>query len=113
MEAVIFTRGLWVTLANLLGFSIPTAEQFPDSLKKLFNGGISGFKFWDIIKIVAILIVIVEAFRYMESVKALGQKSSPATLGVFLLLIAILGIITVPELYNRLKTTDFNLESLK
>ncbi len=113
MEAVIFTRGIWVTIANLLGFNIPKADQVPETIKKLFNGGVSGFKFWDIIKIIAILLVIVEAFRYIEDSKNSNRGTSPTTIGVFILLIIILGVTTIPDLYNRLKTTDFNLESLK
>ncbi len=109
MEAIIFTRGSFVLIANLLGFNIPKSEQLPDSLKKLFNGGISGLKFWDFVKIVAILLVIAEFIRYTK----LPQKSSPLTIGIFILIIAVLGITTVPELAKRLKNTDFNLESLK
>lgn len=113
MEAVIFTRGIWITLANLLGFNIPKADQIPETLKKLFDSGLAGFKYWDIIKIVAILLVITEAMRYVSSQREGGGKSSPMTLGVFTLIIAVLGITTIPELISRIKTTDFNLETLK
>ncbi len=113
MEAVIFARGIWVILAQTLGFSIPKADMFPDSLKKLFGGGISGFKFWDIVKIVAVLLVIAEFFRYLEANKKAGSKSSPMTMGIFVGIIGMLGIVTVPELIKRLKVTDFNLDSLR
>ena len=109
MEAVIFLRGGWVAFANLLGISIPKADQIPDSLKKLFDGGISGFKFWDIVKIILIILVIAEFIRYVN----LPQKSSPMTIGIFLGIISILAITTFPELVKRIKATDFNLEALR
>ena len=109
MEAVIFLRGGWMVVANLLGFSIPKADQVPESLKKLFDGGISGFKFWDIVKIILIILVIAEFIRYVN----LPQKSSPMTIGIFLGIISILAITTFPELVKRIKLTDFNLEAMK
>ena len=109
MEAVIFLKGGWVDVANLLGFSIPKADQVPESLKKLFDGGISGFKFWDIVKIILIILVIAEFIRYVN----LPQKSSPMTIGIFLGIISILAITTFPELVKRIKLTDFNLEAMK
>ena len=109
MEAVIFLRGGWVAVANLFGLTIPKADQVPESLKKLFDGGISGFKFWDIVKIILIILVIAEFIRYVN----LPQKSSPMTIGIFLGIISILAITTFPELVKRIKATDFNLEALR
>jgi hypothetical protein len=114
MEGVIFARGAFTIIANTLGFSIPTGDQLPQSLKDLFGEtGIKGFKFWDIIKIVSILLVTAEFMRYMNTNKALGAKSSPMTVGIFTLLIVALGLTTIPELIKRVKGTDFNLESLR
>ena len=114
MEAIIFSRGAFVILANTLGFNIPNVDQFPQSLKDLFGEtGIKGFKFWDIIKIVSILLVTAEFMRYVNTNKALGAKSSPMTIGIFTLIIVALGLTTVPELIQRVKGTDFNLESLR
>ncbi len=109
MEAVIFTRGIWVTLANLLGFNIPQADQVPDSLKKLINGGISGFKYWDIVKLILMFLVIAEFIRYVN----LPQKSSPMTIGIFVAIISILALTTFPEIIKKIKQTDFNLEAMK
>jgi hypothetical protein len=114
MEGVIYARGAFTIIANTLGFSIPTGDQLPQSLKDLFGEtGIKGFKFWDIIKIVSILLVTAEFMRYMNTNKALGAKSSPMTVGIFTLLIVALGLTTIPELIKRVKGTDFNLESLR
>ncbi len=106
MEAVIFVRGGFLIFANLLGFNIPKSEQLPQSLKDLFNGGINGFKFWDIVKIVAILLVVAEFMRYMSNNQ--GAKSSPMTIGIFIAIIVILGITTIPELKTRLQNTFNN-----
>ena len=113
MEGIILARGGFVQFANLLGINIPQSEQMPDSLKKLFDGGINGFKFWDIIKVIAILLVIMEYLRYSQSIKNLNAKVSPMTSGVFILLIVIMGITTIPELHKRIKMTDLNLDQFK
>ena len=114
MEAVIFLRGGFKIIANTLGFNIPNADQLPQSLKDLFGDtGLKGFRFWDIIKIISILLVTAEFFRYVNTNKKLGAKSSPMTIGIFTLIILTLGIATIPELIKRFKTTDFNLEAFK
>jgi len=108
MEAIIFARGSFVLLANFLGFNIPTSDQLPQTLKDLFGEGLHGFKFWDIVKIVALLLVITEFVMYINQNRKVGSTPSPMTLGVFTLIIVSLGITTVPELVKRLKTTGFN-----
>ena len=114
MEAIIFARGAFVILANTLGYNVPSADQLPQSFKDLFGEqGVKGFKFWDIIKIVSILLVVAEFMRYVNTNKSLGAKSSPMTIGIFTLIIVALGLTTVPELIKRVKGTDFNLESLR
>jgi hypothetical protein len=113
MEGVIYARGAFTVIANTLGFSIPSNEQLPQSLKDLFEEGVKGFKFWDIIKIVSILLITAEFFRYVNTNKALGAKASPMTIGIFTLMILALGLTTVPELIQRVKGTDFNLEALR
>ncbi len=113
MEAIVFARGSFVLIANLLGFSIPTEDKLPQSIKDLFNGGIKGFKFWDIVKIIALLLVITEMIMYINQNRRAGSNPSPMTLGVFTLIIVSLGITTVPELVKRLKNADFtNVQDL-
>lgn len=109
MEMVIFASGGLVIIVNLLGWKVPNKDQLPDSLKKLFDGGISGFKFWDLVKLIAILLVIAEFIRYVN----LPQKSSPMTIGIFIAIVSLLSVTTFPELIKRIKNTDFNLESLR
>ena len=111
MEAIILGRGFYKTLANLFGYSIPSATEFPKVITDLFGEtGVKGFKFWDVVKIGAILMVIAEYMRYSKNNPT---TKSPLTIGIFVLLITILGLTTVPELIKRVKTTDFDLESYR
>lgn len=111
MEGIILVRGAFVIIANLFGFQIPSSEQIPDSLKRLFMDGYQGFKFWDIIKILALVLVIAEYFMYNESMKKNGGKVSPMTHGVFLVIVLSLSVTTIPEILQKIKKTDFNLAS--
>ena len=111
MEAVILGRGFYKTLANLFGYNIPASTEFPKFLTDLFGeDGVKGFKFWDIVKIGAILMVLMEFMRYSKNNPS---TKSPLTIGIFVVLITILGLTTLPELIKRVKTTDFDLESLR
>lgn len=114
MEAIIFSRGVFTTLANLFGFQIPNSEQLPTALINLFGEtGLHGFKFWDFVKIISVLLVIAEFFQYLNTQKMTGGKPSPMTMGIFTLIIISLGLVTIPELLKRIKGMDFNLESLR
>tara|TARA_R110002020_G_scaffold201824_6_gene404679 strand:- start:934 stop:1449 length:516 start_codon:yes stop_codon:yes gene_type:complete len=110
MEATIFFRGGFVVFANLFGINIPKSDQLPEPLKKLFDGGYQGFKFWDIIKVIGIILVTYEYFQFRKETN--GQVNSITT-GVFVLIILILGITTIPELYKRIKETDFSVDKLR
>jgi len=111
MEMIILTRGFFVSLANLIGFTIPSADQVPESLKKLFVDGYQGLKFWDFIKILAILLVVAEYMAFHKSTEQQGGKVAPMTTGVFAVITLGLSIITIPELMQKIKRMDFNLAS--
>ena len=113
MESVILTRGGFITFANFLGWKIPQSDQLPDTIKKLFGDGIQGFKFWDIIKIIGMVLVVYEYFEFKNQKNELDQSVNPLTTGVFLLLVIMLGVTTIPELVKRVKATDFNLDSMR
>jgi hypothetical protein len=111
MEAVILGRGFYKTLANLFGYNIPASTEFPKFLVDLFGEeGIKGFKFWDIVKIGAILMVLFEFMRYSKNNPS---TKNALTIGLFVGIIVALGLTTLPELIKRVKTTDFDLESLR
>ena len=112
MEAVIFFRGGFVIIAGLFGINIPKKEQLPQSLIDLFDGGLAGFKFWDVVKIASVLIVVAEFMIYLQIREESGKKVSPITIAVFLMIGLFLSLTTLPELFQRLKTTLSNKEEL-
>ena len=52
-------------------------------------------------------------FEFMRYSKNNPNTKSPLTIGLFVGIIVILGVTTLPELIKRVKTTDFDLESLR
>ena len=90
-----------------MGIQLPNKDNFPDMISKLFQDGITigtyTLKFWQIVNAVIISLVIIEAFRYNNTQKALGGTASPMTLGVFIFIIATLGVMSFPELLGKLK----------
>ncbi len=83
-------------------------------IRELFSdNGIKGFKYWDIIKIITLLLVIMEWKRFNDMTKASNGQVSPLTHGMFMLFIFAISLTIIPDLIKKLKTTDFNLESLK
>ena len=114
-EAIIFGQGLVVSFAALFGLKLP--QSLPEPLVNFFQEGIKGFRYWDFIKVLAIMLVIMELTNWFEQQKKLGIKPSPMTLGVFTVLIGGMTLITFPELIQRVKeirsmsanlTTDTN-----
>jgi hypothetical protein len=85
-----------------------------EKIKQLFSEqGFHGLNYWSVIKIIVILLVIAEFSQYLKMNKNLSGKSSYFTIGLFTLIIVVLGLNTVPDLIKRIKTTDFNLEALR
>lgn len=112
MEAVIFFRGGFSIIAVLFGIKIPNKDLFPKFLLDLFNGGISGFKYWDVIKVASILLLVAEFILYIQITQESGKRLSPVAIAIFLLIGLGLSLITFPELIQRLKTTMFAKEKL-
>ena len=104
-EAIIFGNVFLNTLLGLGGIHVP--NTLPEPLRKLFAegydvGGIN-LKWWDFIKILSILLVTFEAFRYDQNNKTAGKQNSPLALGIFTVIIAGLSLITFPELIQMAK----------
>ena len=104
-EAIISASGFLISFVAFFGLHLP--QNIPEPVRNFF---LDGFKigdhrvsFWDIIKIISTLLVIVEMFNYLEEVKARGNKPSPYTLGVFGILITGLALITFPEIISRVQ----------
>ena len=104
-EAIISASGFLISFVAFFGLHLP--QNIPEPVRNFF---LDGFKigdhrvsFWDIVKIIATLLVIVETFNYLEEVKSRGNKPSPYTLGVFAILITGLALITFPEILSRVQ----------
>lgn len=105
METIVFFSGGLNTAASLFG--IPMPSTVPNSIRKLFvegyNVGGMTIKWWDLIKVVSVVIVLMEMFQYMNQQKIIGAKPAPSTLAVFALIISALALISVPQLAQMLK----------
>jgi len=91
------------TIVNAFGYNLPTAQSEPDFFKKLFGEGYFGLKYWDFIKIGALLLVLIEFSRWYENEKRLGGTPSYFTLGIFAMIMVLLSAFTVPEIIKKLK----------
>jgi len=104
-EAMILGAAGLRTAANLFG--IPLPSHVPDAIRKLFDEGYQigalRIKWWDLIKIMAVLLVTYEMILFMQNKKAMNQKASPTTLGIFILIIAGLTVISFADLYQLYK----------
>jgi len=100
------------TIAGIFGYNFPTAASEPDFFKKIFNEGFFGLKYWDFVKIGAILLTFIEFMRWYENEKRNGGSPSPFTLGIFTLIILLLGAFTVPEIIQKLKTRKTNVVNI-
>ena len=88
--------------------SISHHQAKPDYIPPLPKAGIS-ITFWQIIQIIAVLLVIVEAMQYSKKLKEKtlehpnGQKPNVTTLGVFSLLALGLSLITFPQIIQKVQ----------
>jgi len=105
MELIVFASGGITTAARLFGIPIP--NSVPEPIRRLFVEGydVGGMKikWWDLIKLVAVIMVIMEMLNFIQSQKNIGAKAAPTTLGVFILIIAALTLVSVPDLYQMIK----------
>ncbi len=97
-----------INIDSTLRFILKTAginfpETFPIEIVDFFRDGFKGVKFWDIVKVLSILLVIMEWNNWNNTQKALKISPSPMTQGVFAVIITGLVLVTVPELFQRLK----------
>ncbi len=91
------------TIVNAFGYNLPTVQSEPDFFKKLFGEGYFGLKYWDFIKVGAIILVLIEFTRWYETEKRLGGEPSAFTLGIFAMIMVLLSAFTIPEIITKLK----------
>ena len=87
------------TFLNLLGLNLPAS--LPSWLTTFFLVGHKGITFWNIVQVISILIVVVEAFKYERSLKEKGETANTSTLAVFLMIALGLSLVTFPQLLQK------------
>ena len=111
MEAVKFATGGWIAIANFIGIKVPSTEELPSTWNQLFDEtGYKGVKWWDLVNIVAILIVIATAFNFQKSVEASGNKVSYITWAIFAMITGFIVITGVSKLVVKLQERNFQSE---
>mgnify|MGYP003139063155 CR=1 FL=1 len=89
------------TFLNVLGLNFPSS--MPQWLTDFFTVGVKGFKFWDVIKIISIALVVLEYLRYEGDLKRLNESPNPTTTALFALITLGLSLITIPQLIQKFK----------
>jgi|TARA_B100001750_G_C15373421_1_gene528535 hypothetical protein len=111
MQASQLASGGFMALSNLLGFKVPSSAELPDTWSKLFTEtGYKGFKFWDIINITALLIVVVTALNFQKSTEATGNKVQPITWAIFGLIAGFITIAGISKLVMKFTERKFQQE---
>jgi len=82
--------------------SIEHHKAEPDVIPALPRAGFT-ITFWQIIQIISILIVVVEALQYDRMLKEKGQKPNITTLAVFSLIGIGISLMTFPQMLQKMK----------
>ena len=61
-EGIIFGNNVFIALAKLVGVNVP--DTLPENLVNFWKDGINGFRYWDIVKALANLLVLAEWFQW-------------------------------------------------
>jgi len=111
MEASQLATGGFLSLANFLGFNVPNPSEMPSAWTKLFSeNGYQGFKFWDVINVVSVLIVVATAINFQNSTEASGNKVQPITWAIFSLIAGFIILTGVSKLVVKLQERRFQSE---
>ena len=111
MEASILAKGGLMAFVNLLGYTVPTKEQLPNAWSKLFTDeGINGIKFWDLVNVSVLLIVIATALMHKKNVEAMGGQVEPTTWAIFITLGAFVSIAGLTKLVMNFSQNKFQRE---
>jgi hypothetical protein len=81
--------------------SIEHHKAEPGKIPALYSG--FTITFWQIIQIISILIVVVEAMQYDRMLKEKGQKPNITTLAVFSLIGIGISLMTFPQMIQKIK----------
>ena len=94
--------GIWLnSLAGFFGLNFPTT--LPEWVTKLFTSGFHNITFWQIIQVIAVLIVVVEYMQYDRMLKQTNEKPNVTTGAVFAMIGLGLSLITFPQIIQKVK----------
>jgi hypothetical protein len=94
--------GIWLnSLAGFFGLNFPTT--LPEWVTKLFTTGFHNITFWQIVQVIAVLIVVVEYMQYDRMLKQTNEKPNVTTGAVFAMIGLGLSLITFPQIIQKAK----------
>lgn len=98
---MVYGNGFIKIMLGVLGSQVPTVV--PQSIADFYTNGYHGVTYWDAVKGFSIFLVYLEYSRYTNANRKFGGKPSAMTQGIFAVIMVFLALITVPELYQRIK----------
>ena len=94
--------GIWLnSLAGFFGLNFPTT--LPEWTTKLFTTGFHNITFWQIVQVIAVLIVVVEYMQYDRMLKQTNEKPNVTTGAVFAMIGLGLSLITFPQIVQKIQ----------
>lgn len=103
---------VFLSILKFFGFNVPVPiGNSWQMVLDFYTVGWNGIKYWDVIKLLTILIIAIELNSYMKAQKRLGGEPSPATVATFILIIGFFLIITLPEMIQRIKDANAMMTS--
>ena len=85
----------------LFGLKFP--DTLPEWITKLFTTGYHNITFWQIVQMIAVLIVVVEYMQYDRMLKENNEKPNVTTGAVFAIIGLGLSLITFPQIIQKVK----------
>ena len=101
--ATIAGSGWLKTFAGFFNINLPPAIAEDSPLYKLFTSGYHGVAFWQIMQIIAVLLIVVEYMQYDRMLKEKGEKPNVTTQGVFLMAGLGLSLMVFPQMIQKFK----------
>jgi len=94
--------GIWLnSLAGFFGLNFPTT--LPEWTTKLFTTGFHNITFWQIVQVIAVLIVVVEYMQYDRMLKQNNERPNVTTGAVFAIIGLGLSLITFPQIVQKIQ----------
>ena len=94
--------GIWLnSLAGFFGLNFPTT--LPEWVTKLFTTGFHNITFWQIVQVIAVLIVVMEYMQYDRMLKQTNEKPNITTGAVFAMIGLGLSLITFPQIVQKIQ----------